>query len=148
MASNANTDVDKLITFGQMALEQGWYDQARQYFQQALELNPASFEAEKGLHQIDGMLERRKASSRPVEVRLTEPIGKKARRRIDSITGLIREGLVKYKDWVARSAEAHRRAAEEREKRAREMRRQCEERDWTLAKIAVKTRKIRLSNRH
>jgi hypothetical protein len=28
--------VDKLLTFGQMALEQGWYDQAGEYFEQVL----------------------------------------------------------------------------------------------------------------
>ena len=37
--------VDKLITFGQMALEQGWYDQAREYFEQAVALNAHSEEA-------------------------------------------------------------------------------------------------------
>ena len=37
--------VDKLIAFGQMALEQGWYDQAREYFEQALELDSHSEEA-------------------------------------------------------------------------------------------------------
>ena len=31
MRSNPNTDLDKLITFGQMALEQGWYDQELGY---------------------------------------------------------------------------------------------------------------------
>jgi len=36
MGSNANTNIDKLITFGQMTLEQGWYNQAREDFEQAL----------------------------------------------------------------------------------------------------------------
>ena len=31
MESNPNTDVDKLITFGKMALEQGWHDQELDY---------------------------------------------------------------------------------------------------------------------
>jgi hypothetical protein len=31
MESKTNPDVDKLITFGQMALEQGWYDQLPDY---------------------------------------------------------------------------------------------------------------------
>jgi len=31
MATNTNTDADKLITFGQMALEQSWYDQSPDY---------------------------------------------------------------------------------------------------------------------
>lgn len=30
-----SSEVEKLITFGQMALEQGWYDKAREYFEQA-----------------------------------------------------------------------------------------------------------------
>ena len=45
MASNANTDVDKLITFGQMALEQGWYAKAREYFEQAIALDAYNEEA-------------------------------------------------------------------------------------------------------
>ena len=43
MGSNPNTDVDKLITFGKMALEQGWYDKAREYFEQALALDASNF---------------------------------------------------------------------------------------------------------
>ena len=31
MATNTNTDVDKLRTFGKMTLEQGWYDQELDY---------------------------------------------------------------------------------------------------------------------
>jgi hypothetical protein len=31
MASNVNNDVDKLITFDQMGLEQDWYDQELDY---------------------------------------------------------------------------------------------------------------------
>ena len=41
----ATEQVDKLITFGQMALEQGWYDQAREHFEQAVALNAHSEEA-------------------------------------------------------------------------------------------------------
>jgi uncharacterized protein HemY len=52
MESNPNTDVDKLITFGQMALEQGWYDQAHQYFEQALTLDASNRKAMKGLARV------------------------------------------------------------------------------------------------
>jgi hypothetical protein len=31
MATNTNTDIDKLIAFGQMALEQDWYDYELDY---------------------------------------------------------------------------------------------------------------------
>jgi uncharacterized protein HemY len=43
--TNSNTNLDKLITFGQMALEQGWYEQAREYFDQALALDADNREA-------------------------------------------------------------------------------------------------------
>ena len=58
--------VDKLITFGQMALEQGWYDQAREYFEQALELDTTNQEALDGLARVDEIL-RRKASFEPTK---------------------------------------------------------------------------------
>jgi len=68
MASNPNTDVDKLITFGQMALEQGWYDQAREYFEQALALDASNREAMKGLARVNEILSR----SRPSVVQETQ----------------------------------------------------------------------------
>jgi hypothetical protein len=89
MKTNTNTDLDKLIDFGQMALEQGWYDQARQYFQQALELDAANLEAKKGLHQIDALLERRRASAEPVEAHPVER----------SMPFLCRQGFHKW-EWV------------------------------------------------
>ena len=60
MASNANI-VDKLITFGQMAIEQGWYDQARDYFEQALALDADNREAMKGLARVYERLSHRGA---------------------------------------------------------------------------------------
>ena len=51
--------VDKLISYGQMALEQGWYDQAREYFEQALDLDASSQEALKGLARANEILSRR-----------------------------------------------------------------------------------------
>jgi len=65
MVSNENADVDKLITFGQMALEQGWYDQAREYFERALDLDASNQEALKGLVRANEILSRRMAT--PVE---------------------------------------------------------------------------------
>jgi hypothetical protein len=72
MESNANTDVDKLIAFGQMAFEQGWYAKARQYFQQALELDAANREAMKGLARVNEILTRKAAMA--VEPTQVEPV--------------------------------------------------------------------------
>jgi len=55
--------VDKLIVFGKMALEQGWYDQARDYFEQALVLDASSREAMKGLARVNEILGRRQAAT-------------------------------------------------------------------------------------
>ncbi len=68
MVSNENADVDKLISFGQMALEQGWYDQAREYFEQALDLDASNQEALKGLVRANEILSRRMPTP-------AEPIG-------------------------------------------------------------------------
>jgi tetratricopeptide (TPR) repeat protein len=122
MASNANTDVDKLITFGQMALEQGWYDKAREYFQQALELNPASFEAKKGLHQIDRMLERRRPSVESVEIHPTETIGKRAQRWARSVVVWIRDKFRRSQEWLTKSAQRIRARRQERAREHAELR--------------------------
>ncbi len=63
MGSNENAGADKLITFGQMALEQGWYDQAHEYFEQALDLDPCSREALTRLVQVNEVLSRRMATA-------------------------------------------------------------------------------------
>jgi hypothetical protein len=68
MESNTNADVDKLITFGQMALEQGWYDQAREYFEQTLALDASNREAMKGLARANEILSRREViAATPIE---------------------------------------------------------------------------------
>jgi tetratricopeptide (TPR) repeat protein len=65
--------VDKLITFGQMALEQGWYDQAREYFEQALALDASNREAMKGLARIYEILSHKEATAvEPIEDKLVE----------------------------------------------------------------------------
>ena len=58
MENNTSTDVDKLITFGKAALEQGWYDQARDHFEQALALDPPNREAMQGLARVNEILSR------------------------------------------------------------------------------------------
>ncbi len=68
MVSNENAGVDKLISFGQMALEQGWYDQAREHFERALDLDASSQEALKGLVRVNEILSRRMPTP-------AEPIG-------------------------------------------------------------------------
>jgi len=56
-------EVDKLITFGQMALEQGWCEHAHVYFEQALALDPSNREAMKGLARVNEILSRREAAT-------------------------------------------------------------------------------------
>jgi tetratricopeptide (TPR) repeat protein len=65
-------DIEKLVAFGQMALEQGWYDQARDYFRQALELGPSNREAMKGLARANEILSRSRPM--PVEPTQVEPV--------------------------------------------------------------------------
>jgi hypothetical protein len=72
MESNANTDVDKLITFGQMALEQGWYSKAREYFEQALAVDASNREAMKGLARANEILSR--SMPTPVEPIRVPPV--------------------------------------------------------------------------
>jgi hypothetical protein len=80
MASNADTDVGKLIAFGQMALEQGWYDQACDYFEQALGLDASNREAMKGLAQANEILSRRAAMAvEPTRGEPVEPLRRTAR---------------------------------------------------------------------
>jgi len=124
MASNTNPDVNKLITFGKMALEQGWYDQAREHFDRALDLAPLNREAIKGFTRADEIL-RHKASSEPVEVHQREPIGNKVRHWANAANEWVRKERQEYRDRVA---ERKRVAARKREDRAREIARQREER--------------------
>jgi len=120
MESDTNTDVDKLITFGQMALEQGWYEQAHDYFEQALELDADNEIAKQAIAQIDEML-RPKPPFRVSwadETQAEEPASGGR-----SITGWIRK---ERNEWAERAAERERLAAEKREGQAREIARQAE----------------------
>lgn len=71
--------VDRLITFGQMALEQGWYDQARDYFEQALALDASNREAMKGLARVNEVLSRKAAT--PTQTEPVKPPRKVATKR-------------------------------------------------------------------
>jgi S1-C subfamily serine protease/Tfp pilus assembly protein PilF len=79
----ASEDVDKLITFGQMALEQGWYEQAREYFEQAVALNAHSEEAWLQLAKLAD--EREQALACLDKVLSINPENVEARRRIDRL---------------------------------------------------------------
>ena len=57
--------VDKLLDFGKMALEQGWYDQARDHFEQALALDASNHEAMKGLARVNEILSRKETMAAP-----------------------------------------------------------------------------------
>jgi len=76
-------EVDTLITFGQMALEQGWYDKAREYFQQAIVLNAHSEEAWLQLAKLAD--EREQALACLDKVLSINPENVEARRRIDRL---------------------------------------------------------------
>ena len=82
---------DKLITFGQMALEQGWYDQAREHFEQALALDASNREAMKGLARVNEILGRKAAMAvEPIQAEPVKPPRKVERKR--SIPEKKREG--------------------------------------------------------
>ena len=143
MGSNANTNVDKLIAFGQMALEQGWYDQAREYFDQALDLAPLNREAIEGLSKADEIL-RRKASFEPTsqkpEVTPAKPTSE-GKECVDRVAGRKRRATEKREEmagenarqedprlkWIAAYWEEKRRKEEERQKRVEEEERQRRE---------------------
>ena len=78
----ATEQVDKLITFGKMAIEQGWYDQAREYFEQALALDASNREAMKGLARVNEILGRKAAMAvEPIQAEPVKPPRKVERKR-------------------------------------------------------------------
>jgi len=112
--------VDKVITFGQMALEQGWYDQAREHFERALALDASNREAMKGLARANEVL-RRRASLEPMksEVTSAEPasqehlIARWMRKKIGDFAEWLRKKHRAYEEWAdKRRWERKRRAAE------------------------------------
>ena len=63
-------DVEKLLTYGQMALEQGWHSKAREYFEQVLAVDATNQEAVDGLARVNEILSRRMPT--PVEPKRAE----------------------------------------------------------------------------
>ena len=100
-------EIEKLLAYGRIGLETGSYKAARECFEQVLMSDPANQEAIDGLARIDEILSRRAAF---------EPV--KPVREERSIIGWIRKERKEYADRVA---ERKRLAAEEREKRAKEI---------------------------
>jgi hypothetical protein len=139
MESDTNPDVDKLITFGQMALEQGWYDQAREYFEQALALDAFNREAIEGFAQVSEILNRR-ASFEPIK---PEAPPAKPASKGHPIAEWVRERRREYAEWVdKRRWERKRRAAErlvaEERRRQWMLEREAEEyREWWETGVAA-----------
>ena len=113
-------DIEKLLAYGQIGLETGQYEQAREDFEQALALDASNFEAKKALYQIDRLLERRRASFEPVEIHPTEPIGKKARHWARSVVVWIRDKFRQSQEWITESVQRIRERREEQAKQEQE----------------------------
>ena len=79
-AKMTTEQVDKLIAFGKMALEQGWYDQAREHFEQALNLDASNREAMKGLARVNEILSYR-AAVKSIQVKPVKAPRKPERRQ-------------------------------------------------------------------
>lgn len=52
------SEIGQLAAFDKMALEQGWYDQAREYFERALALDATNQEAREALSEVEAILAR------------------------------------------------------------------------------------------
>jgi hypothetical protein len=88
MASNANSDVDQLIAFGKIALEQGWYDKAHEYFEQALALDASKREAMRGLARVNEILSRRAGVPvKRIQYKPVQPLGEVEQERSISEKG-------------------------------------------------------------
>jgi len=93
-------DIERLLGYGRMGLEAGQYEQAREDFEKVLALDPSNREAMKGLARVNEILNRR-TSLEPVEIHLTEPIGNKMQRWVNSAREWIRKERQEYAEIVA-----------------------------------------------
>jgi hypothetical protein len=65
-------DIEQLLAFARIGLETGYYEQARDYFEQVLVLDPSNREAMRGRARANEMLSRKKAAA--VEPMQVEPV--------------------------------------------------------------------------
>ncbi|MGA9347328.1 MAG: formylglycine-generating enzyme family protein [Anaerolineae bacterium] len=104
MESNANmNDVENLITFGQMALEQGWYSKAYEYFEQALALDVSNREAMKGLARVNEILSRKVAAAvKPIQYESVQPPPKvaAANRAMYGLAAIVVLAVVAILAWL------------------------------------------------
>jgi len=67
-------NIEQLLAFGRTGLQAGYYEQARDYFEQALALDPSNREAMRGLARVNEILSRREAlATEPTRVEPVEP---------------------------------------------------------------------------
>ncbi len=64
--------IEQLLAFGRIGLETGYYEQARDYFEQVLALDSSNREAMKGLARVNEILSRKEAAA--FEVIQGEPV--------------------------------------------------------------------------
>jgi tetratricopeptide (TPR) repeat protein len=61
-------DIEQLLAFGRIGLETGYYEQARDYFEQVFALDPSNREAMRGLARVNEILGRREAlAAEPIQ---------------------------------------------------------------------------------
>lgn len=73
-------DIEQLLAFARIGLETGYYEQARDYFEQVLVLDPSNREAMRGRARANEMLSRKKAAAvEPTRVEPVEPHRRTAR---------------------------------------------------------------------
>jgi hypothetical protein len=73
-------DIEQLLAFARIGLETGYYEQARDYFEQVLVLDPSNREAMRGRARANEMLSRKKTVAvEPTRVEPVEPHRRAAR---------------------------------------------------------------------